>query len=93
MFESHREGGAKLQSKMAFGAEGVSRAMVTLQTPAWEVLVYATLERLSLCDSSLSAVLLVVLLPVVLPAVLLPLSSAECPLSPHCPRNADRYLL
>lgn len=76
MFESHREGGAKLQSKMAFGAEGVSRAMVTLLTPAVEVLVYATLERLSLYDSSLSAVLW-------LSSSRLsssPLSSSRCPL-------------
>lgn len=69
-FGSHRGGGAKSRSKMTFGAEGVSRAMVTLLTPAPKVLVYPTLERLSLCNSSLSTALL---LAVLLPAVLLPL--------------------
>ena len=66
----------KLRSKMTFGAEGASRAMVTLLTPAPSVLVYVISERLSLCDRTLSTVLLGVLLP----AVLLPLSSCRCPL-------------
>lgn len=77
MFGSHRRGGAKLQSIVACGVEGVSRAMAALRTPALGALVYAILERLSLCDSPLSAVLLPV---AVLTAVLLPLPSAGCPL-------------